>query len=649
MTASSPQTPPSTLPTTSDPAPAATPDPASLATQDPTPTKTPNAETTAAPPGASASVAPPTPTAAADAPLGVAPPLSPSLSSAFAQLPMPAADATTAPVSDVHDAPPAAGNAAVLPAAPPLAADTAATPSPASPRRASAAQPHELAPGRGAGAPSAPSGRRPALATDDDLTREREQAAKALRIADILQPVQIETVLPDERAALDQIDVERRLRLLRIIAPGLLVVIILALPFAIQADMAAHTFASVPQLMIGLAGAVPATWGAFRRRVSVATLSFFLGVSGVVLLLILQDGLLGSGQFTLLSVLDFAELVIPIAVAGVLGSPRLVLVATGGAVVFTLGVLLLTPHDPTLTTALQQPGGLAVFTIPLSTVIVLGLLLYAATSGYRRTQRELGAFRIAYSRERELDRLKNQFISNVNHELRTPIMALQGYIELARVFGQRQAITSQEQMLARGGETTSYLAGLVRAILNVRRIEDDAANIKPELFALREVILSATNLLDPRAADERQRDLYLHAPADLLVFADPDRVRQVMVNLLSNASKYSPEGSPIEITARILPAQSPRGARTRGAQVAPMVEVAVRDYGLGIPPEQAVLLFQRFVRLERDIASNVLGSGLGLAICRAYIEAMGGRIWVESSGASGDGSTFRFTLPLGQA
>ncbi|HUY75929.1 MAG TPA: ATP-binding protein, partial [Ktedonobacterales bacterium] len=73
----------------------------------------------------------------------------------------------------------------------------------------------------------------------------------------------------------------------------------------------------------------------------------------------------------------------------------------------------------------------------------------------------------------------------------------------------------------------------------------------------------------------------------------------------------------------------------------------VRDYGLGVPPEQAVLLFQRFVRLERDIASNVLGSGLGLAICRAYIEAMGGRIWVESDGQSGNGSTFKFTLPVG--
>lgn len=79
-----------------------------------------------------------------------------------------------------------------------------------------------------------------------------------------------------------------------------------------------------------------------------------------------------------------------------------------------------------------------------------------------------------------------------------------------------------------------------------------------------------------------------------------------------------------------------------------MVEIAVRDHGAGVPPEQAVLLFQRFVRLERDIASRVTGTGLGLAICRAYVEAMGGRIWVESTGVAGEGATFLFTLPAAE-
>ncbi len=482
-------------------------------------------------------------------------------------------------------------------------------------------------------------------------------AAQSTRVEDIVRPVEIEQLSPEERAALTQIDTERRLRLLRIIAPGLLAVAAVALPFAVQADMASRTLASVPQVSIGLVGAAIATWATFRRRVNIATLAFFLGITGVIVLLILQDGPLGSPpQFALASVIDFSELAIPIAVAGVLGSPRLALAATAFAVAFTLGILLLTPHSPDLANWLTTPGGLAIFTIPISTLIMLGLLLYAATSGYMRTQRELGAFRVAYARERELDRLKDQFISNVNHELRTPIMALEGYLELARAFGQQSDGESQQQMLARGSETTAYLSSLVRAILNVRRIETDAANMKPQAFAVRPIILRATSLVGPREGEEQQqRDLYLSVSETLSAYADPDRTQQVIVNLLSNAQKYSPPGSPIEITARQVMALPPqksdekgRSNRARQQRPQPMVEVTVRDHGLGIPPDQAPLLFQRFVRLERDIASRVMGTGLGLAICRAYIEAMGGRIWVESSGVPGEGSTFYFTLPLAQ-
>ncbi len=75
-----------------------------------------------------------------------------------------------------------------------------------------------------------------------------------------------------------------------------------------------------------------------------------------------------------------------------------------------------------------------------------------------------------------------------------------------------------------------------------------------------------------------------------------------------------------------------------------MAQITVKDYGLGVPPDQIGLLFKRFMRLERDIASKVTGTGLGLAICRAYVEAMGGTIWVESTGVVGEGSSFSFTV-----
>ncbi|HEX6122345.1 MAG TPA: HAMP domain-containing sensor histidine kinase, partial [Ktedonobacterales bacterium] len=281
-------------------------------------------------------------------------------------------------------------------------------------------------------------------------------------------------------------------------------------------------------------------------------------------------------------------------------------------------------------------------TVPISTQLAIGVVMLAATRGYRRIQRELGDTRVAYARERELDRLKDHFIASVNHELRTPIMALQGYLELAQELGTRGDFARQKQMLERGTQATSHLAGLVRSVLDIRHIESDVANLRLAEIKVRPIAIGAVHLLDPRASQGQERDLRLNIPDDVAILADEERVRQVLVNLLSNAVKYSEPGTPIEVRARRV-SVDPRRRRT--SPTPEMVEIVVRDHGLGVPPDQAVLLFQRFVRLERDIASPVVGTGLGLAICRAYVEAMGGRIWVESSGVSGEGSTFRFTLP----
>ncbi|MBF6591412.1 MAG: HAMP domain-containing histidine kinase, partial [Ktedonobacterales bacterium] len=339
----------------------------------------------------------------------------------------------------------------------------------------------------------------------------------------------------------------------------------------------------------------------------------------------------------------FALLALPIVLAGLLSGPRFVIATIAGAVLFTLAVILLTPHTDGLRSALAEPDGLVLFTVPLSTQIVIGLLMLAATRGYRRIQRELGDVRVAYAREKELERLKDQFIASVNHELRTPIMALQGYIEVARELGIRGDNARQAQMLERGAAATTHLAGIVRSVLDIRHIETDTASLRLATFAVRPAILNAIHLLDPRAGQGQERALRLDVPTDMMVYADEERVRQVLLNLLTNAIKYSPAGSPITISAR-LAAPSPARRRQRAAPPT-LVEIAVRDRGLGIPPDQAVLLFQRFVRLERDIASPVVGTGLGLAICRAYVEAMNGRIWVESTGVPGEGATFTFTLP----
>jgi signal transduction histidine kinase len=144
-----------------------------------------------------------------------------------------------------------------------------------------------------------------------------------------------------------------------------------------------------------------------------------------------------------------------------------------------------------------------------------------------------------------------------------------------------------------------------------------------------------------------ERPLRVDIPTDIYALADELRLRQVLLNLLSNALKYSDPGTPIVITARRL---RPNGAQAlwsglAGEPHARQVRISVRDFGLGVPPSQAPNLFQRFVRLERDTGGTVRGTGVGLYVSRMFIEAMGGRIWVESSGVPGEGSVFSFTLP----
>jgi signal transduction histidine kinase len=140
-------------------------------------------------------------------------------------------------------------------------------------------------------------------------------------------------------------------------------------------------------------------------------------------------------------------------------------------------------------------------------------------------------------------------------------------------------------------------------------------------------------LIEPQSNQEK-RQVYMHIPEHLEVRADPARLRQVVLNLCTNAMKYSETGTSLAFAARVYPDQRPS------------VLISVSDRGKGIKPEDQSQIFQRFVRLESDLNSAVRGSGLGLYISRRLVEAMDGRISVESSGVPGEGSTFSIQLPL---
>jgi signal transduction histidine kinase len=164
---------------------------------------------------------------------------------------------------------------------------------------------------------------------------------------------------------------------------------------------------------------------------------------------------------------------------------------------------------------------------------------------------------------------------------------------------------------------------------------------------VRAALDGALALIDPRVSEGVVRDLRIQIPEGLTAWGDRARTQQILTNLLSNALKYSPAETPLEVTARLVqaPGALQRFGRRRAEPARDQVEIVVRDYGQGIPPDQAPLLFNRFVRLPRDLASNVAGTGLGLYLCRVFAEGMGGTITAESSGIAGEGTAFVLRLP----
>lgn len=244
----------------------------------------------------------------------------------------------------------------------------------------------------------------------------------------------------------------------------------------------------------------------------------------------------------------------------------------------------------------------------------------------------------AHQQLKELDQLKDQFITTASHELRTPLTAVQGYIELMAQYDEILPPDQRRDFLEKARRGCEELVVMLGNVMDASRLEVEAG-IRPALLkrvAVQETIESILILIEPQLKQE-ERPLYVNIPSRLFIQADPARFRQVLMNLCVNALKYSPPKSPISITARVMADRMPT--------VTPSVVISIADKGKGIAPDDQKRLFQRFVRLESDVNSPVRGSGLGLYISRRLIEAMGGRIWVESKGHEGEGSIFSIMLP----
>lgn len=262
-------------------------------------------------------------------------------------------------------------------------------------------------------------------------------------------------------------------------------------------------------------------------------------------------------------------------------------------------------------------------------IISLILSQYASDLDGARLARDL---RQAYERQKELDRLKDEFIMTASHELRTPLTAVQGYIELLTSFDQQLPPTDRAAFLTRASKGCEELELIVANIMDAGRMQSNGIErMRIDAHSLREIVTQSLEIFQGQAQREN-RTISINVSPDIRVRADDFRLRQAILNLVSNALKYSPPGSPLMVRGELW--QADRAI------------VRIRDFGHGIPADEQDRLWERFTRLERDMNSPVRGAGLGLFITRQLIEAMDGQIWVESSGVEGEGSTFSFTLPL---
>lgn len=231
---------------------------------------------------------------------------------------------------------------------------------------------------------------------------------------------------------------------------------------------------------------------------------------------------------------------------------------------------------------------------------------------------------------RRLQRIRTEFIDNLSHELRTPLTTVRLLTEmLADELADADVPPRVRERVATIDVETGHLVQMVNELLDLSRIEQAGSHLAMDDVAVGELVTRALDRL--RTFAERQGvTLHSDLPADLpAVRGDEERLGQVLVNLLHNAVKFSPEGRAVTVSA--MPEQ--------GAVV-----VSVIDQGVGIPVEDQARIFERFYKVDRARRRGMGGTGLGLAIARHIVEAHGGHLWVASE--EGRGSTFSFRLPV---
>jgi len=267
----------------------------------------------------------------------------------------------------------------------------------------------------------------------------------------------------------------------------------------------------------------------------------------------------------------------------------------------------------------------------------------------------------------EVEQMKQELISIATHELRTPITGIKGYLDMILAGDTGELNAETKETLQETAGITQKLADLVDDLLNVGRIEQGRIEVKPVAMDLAKLISDVIKEISIQAKQKNLELVMLNASeassanADIsnksrdssaspqndkiMVKADPDRTRQVLINLIGNAIKYTEKGSvTVSIGNSSRVTSNNNNYSSSGNEKSGQVITHVQDTGLGMSKEGQEKLFSKFYRVKTEKTRSITGTGLGLWITKQIVELMGGKIWVES--VEGKGSTFSFSLPI---
>jgi two-component system phosphate regulon sensor histidine kinase PhoR len=239
------------------------------------------------------------------------------------------------------------------------------------------------------------------------------------------------------------------------------------------------------------------------------------------------------------------------------------------------------------------------------------------------------------TRQKELEESKTNFISVLSHELRTPLTAIRGFVDLILAEGAGDITPEQREFLNIVIDQTDQLGSLINALLEFAEMEAAETSLELDTLSLGELARKVLSRIEPLAS-QRAITVQIDAPPDLApIYADGRRLERVLLNLLDNALKFTPEEGQITVTI------CDQGSETL---------VSVTDTGPGVPPAERERIFERFYQVDNSSTRKHGGTGLGLAICKHIVEMHHGRIWVEEPNESaaadkGPGSRFCFTIP----